>query len=102
MKPNIHSTITIAGHTLPLRFTIGLFAEAQERTGIPFFPLGVSEFWQNVFKGLVIVLAVIFDQMNQKMNSRVSASAKAPPAKTESTKQPQAAAGRFAAARHQA
>lgn len=46
MKTNIHSTIKIAGHELPLRFTIGLFAEAQERTGIKFFPLGSSEFWQ--------------------------------------------------------
>jgi len=32
--------------------------------------MGVSQFWQNVFKGLVIILAVVFDQMNQKMNTR--------------------------------
>ena len=46
MTPQIKQTIKVGGHTLPLRFTIGLFAEAQQRTGIPFFPLGASEFWQ--------------------------------------------------------
>ena len=45
MTPQIKSTIKIGGHSLPLRFTIGLFAEAERRTGIPFFPLGASEFW---------------------------------------------------------
>jgi len=37
--------------------------------------LGVSEFWQNVIKGAVIILAVIFDQMQQKMNTRAAVSA---------------------------
>jgi len=36
--------------------------------------LGVSEFWQNVIKGTVIILAVIFDQMQQSMNVKVAVS----------------------------
>ncbi len=32
--------------------------------------LGVSEFWQNVIKGLVIIAAVVFDQMQKKMNAK--------------------------------
>ncbi len=32
--------------------------------------LGVSEFWQTVIKGLVIVLAVVVDQLQQRLQSR--------------------------------
>ncbi len=32
--------------------------------------LGVSEFWQNVIKGLVIIAAVVFDQIQKKMNAK--------------------------------
>lgn len=34
--------------------------------------LGVSEFWQNVIKGLVILSAVILDQTQQRINARSS------------------------------
>jgi ribose/xylose/arabinose/galactoside ABC-type transport system permease subunit len=34
--------------------------------------LGVSEFWQNVIKGLVILAAVILDQTQQRINARSS------------------------------
>jgi len=36
--------------------------------------MGVSEFWQNVIRGVVIVAAVIFDQMQQQMKARSSVS----------------------------
>jgi ribose/xylose/arabinose/galactoside ABC-type transport system permease subunit len=52
------------GGTIIGAFVIGVLSD-----GLVMY--GVSEFWQNVFKGLVIILAVIFDQMNQKMNSRM-------------------------------
>ena len=32
--------------------------------------LGVSEFWQTVIKGVVIVLAVVVDQLQQRLQSR--------------------------------
>jgi erythritol transport system permease protein len=35
--------------------------------------MGVSEFWQIVIKGLVIVLAVVLDQMQQKYSRRAAA-----------------------------
>jgi len=35
--------------------------------------LGVSEFWQIVIKGLVIVLAVVLDQMQQQYARRAAA-----------------------------
>jgi erythritol transport system permease protein len=56
------------GGTIIGAFVIGVLSDG-------LVMLGVSEFWQNVFKGLVIILAVIFDQMNQKMNSRAAAPA---------------------------
>ena len=34
--------------------------------------LGVSEFWQNVIKGLVIIAAVVFDQIQKRMNAKAS------------------------------
>ena len=36
----------------------------------PLILLGVSEFWQTVIKGVVIVLAVVVDQLQQRMQSR--------------------------------
>ncbi len=38
--------------------------------------LGVSEFWQTVIKGLVIILAVILDQMQQRYSNRAAAAAR--------------------------
>ena len=32
--------------------------------------LGVSEFWQNVIKGIVIIAAVVFDQIQKRMNAK--------------------------------
>jgi len=57
--------IGTVGGTIIGAFVIGVLSDG-------LVMLGVSEFWQNVFKGLVIILAVIFDQMNQKMNTKVS------------------------------
>ncbi len=34
--------------------------------------LGVSEFWQNVIKGIVIIAAVVFDQIQKRMNAKAS------------------------------
>ncbi|MDP3178041.1 MAG: ABC transporter permease [Spirochaetaceae bacterium] len=34
--------------------------------------MNISEFWQNVFKGVVIILAIVLDQANQRMNARMS------------------------------
>jgi erythritol transport system permease protein len=34
--------------------------------------LGVSEFWQMVIKGLVIVTAVVIDQFQQRLQSKVT------------------------------
>ncbi len=34
--------------------------------------LGVSSFWQQVIKGLVIVLALIFDQLQQRAERRLA------------------------------
>jgi ribose/xylose/arabinose/galactoside ABC-type transport system permease subunit len=55
--------IGTVGGTIIGAFVIGVLSD-----GLVMY--GVSEFWQIVFKGLVIILAVIFDQMNQKMNAR--------------------------------
>jgi erythritol transport system permease protein len=35
--------------------------------------LGVSQFWQMVIKGMVIVLAVILDQLQQRYSRRAAA-----------------------------
>lgn len=53
------------GGTIIGAFVIGVLSDG-------LVMLGVSEFWQNVFKGLVIILAVVFDQLNQRMNTRIS------------------------------
>ena len=34
--------------------------------------LGVSDFWQTVIKGLVIVAAVIIDQLQQRLQERAA------------------------------
>jgi ribose/xylose/arabinose/galactoside ABC-type transport system permease subunit len=51
------------GGTIIGSFVIGVLSDG-------LVMMGVSEFWQNVFKGLVIILAVVLDQANQKMNRR--------------------------------
>jgi ribose/xylose/arabinose/galactoside ABC-type transport system permease subunit len=61
--------IGTVGGTIIGAFVIGVLSDG-------LVMLGVSEFWQNVFKGVVIILAVIFDQMNQKMNTRVQVTKK--------------------------
>jgi erythritol transport system permease protein len=54
------------GGTLIGAFVIGVLADG-------LILLGVSEFWQIVIKGLVIVLAVILDQMQQQYTRRAAA-----------------------------
>ena len=46
-------------------FVIGVLADG-------LILLGVSEFWQIVIKGLVIVVAVVLDQMQQKYSRRTA------------------------------
>ncbi len=53
------------GGTIIGSFVIGVLSDG-------LVMMGVSEFWQNVFKGLVIILAVVFDQANQRMNLRIT------------------------------
>jgi erythritol transport system permease protein len=54
------------GGTIIGAFVIGVLADG-------LILLGVSEFWQIVIKGLVIVLAVILDQMQQRYTRRAAA-----------------------------
>ena len=54
------------GGTIIGAFVIGVLADG-------LILLGVSEFWQIVIKGFVIVLAVVLDQMQQKYSRRVTA-----------------------------
>lgn len=54
------------GGTLIGAFVIGVLADG-------LVLLGVSEFWQIVIKGLVIVLAVILDQLQQQYSRRAAA-----------------------------
>jgi erythritol transport system permease protein len=54
------------GGTIIGAFVIGVLADG-------LILLGVSEFWQIVIKGLVIVLAVILDQMQQQYMRRAAA-----------------------------
>ncbi|NTW03454.1 MAG: ABC transporter permease [Oscillochloris sp.] len=51
------------GGTIIGAFVIGVLSDG-------LILLGVSEFWQIVIKGLVIVLAVMIDQLQQKLRSR--------------------------------
>jgi len=55
------------GGTIIGAFVIGVLADG-------LILLGVSEFWQIVIKGLVIVVAVVLDQMQQKYARRAAAS----------------------------
>lgn len=55
------------GGTIIGAFVIGVLADG-------LILLGVSEFWQIVIKGFVIVFAVILDQMQQRYSLRASAS----------------------------
>lgn len=54
------------GGTIIGAFVIGVLADG-------LILLGVSEFWQIVIKGLVIVLAVILDQLQQQYSRRTNA-----------------------------
>ena len=54
------------GGTLIGAFVIGVLADG-------LILLGVSEFWQTVIKGMVIVLAVILDQAQQAYSRRAAA-----------------------------
>jgi erythritol transport system permease protein len=51
------------GGTIIGAFVIGVLSDG-------LILLGVSEFWQTVIKGVVIVLAVIVDQLQQRLQSR--------------------------------
>jgi erythritol transport system permease protein len=51
------------GGTIIGAFVIGVLSDG-------LILLGVSEFWQTVIKGVVIVLAVVVDQLQQRMQSR--------------------------------
>jgi ribose/xylose/arabinose/galactoside ABC-type transport system permease subunit len=53
------------GGTIIGAFVIGVLSDG-------LVMLGVSEFWQNVIKGLVILAAVILDQTQQRINARSS------------------------------
>ncbi|MBN2628649.1 MAG: ABC transporter permease [Spirochaetales bacterium] len=55
--------IGTVGGTIIGAFVIGVLSDG-------LVMLGVSEFWQNVIKGLVILAAVILDQTQQSMNAR--------------------------------
>ncbi len=57
------------GGTLIGAFIIGVLADG-------LILLGVSEFWQTVIKGMVIVLAVILDQSQQAYSRRAAAAAR--------------------------
>ena len=54
------------GGTIIGAFVIGVLADG-------LILMGVSEFWQIVIKGLVIVLAVVLDQMQQRYSRRTAA-----------------------------
>jgi erythritol transport system permease protein len=57
------------GGTIIGAFVIGVLADG-------LILLGVSEFWQIVIKGMVIVLAVILDQMQQHYMRRAAAASR--------------------------
>jgi erythritol transport system permease protein len=54
------------GGTIIGAFVIGVLSDG-------LILLGVSEFWQTVIKGVVIILAVVVDQMQQRLQSRAVA-----------------------------
>jgi ribose/xylose/arabinose/galactoside ABC-type transport system permease subunit len=51
------------GGTIIGAFVIGVLSDG-------LVMMGVSQFWQNVFKGVVIILAVVLDQANQRLSRR--------------------------------
>jgi erythritol transport system permease protein len=53
------------GGTLIGAFVIGVLNDGMVM-------MGVSSFWQNVIKGAVIVLAVIIDQVQARMQERIA------------------------------
>jgi len=53
-----------------MAFVIGVLSDG-------FVMMGVSLFWQNVIKGLVIIAAVVIDQAQQKLQARVAVQAQA-------------------------
>ena len=53
------------GGTIIGAFTIGVLGDGLVR-------MGVSSFWQQVIKGLVIVFAVIIDQVQARMQDRIA------------------------------
>ncbi|MCK3658207.1 sugar ABC transporter permease [Pasteurellaceae bacterium Pebbles2] len=53
------------GGTLIGAFVIGILADG-------LVMMGVSEFWQMVIKGIVIIIAVVIDQMQNKLQYKVS------------------------------
>jgi len=55
---------TILG-TLVGAFVIGFLADG-------LIMMGVSEFWQMVIKGIVIIIAVIIDQMQNRMQQKAA------------------------------
>lgn len=57
------------GGTIAGAFVIGVLADG-------LILMGVSEFWQIVIKGLVIVLAVVLDQMQQRYMRRAAAASR--------------------------
>jgi erythritol transport system permease protein len=57
------------GGTIIGAFVIGVLADG-------LILMGVSEFWQIVIKGMVIVLAVILDQMQQEYSRRAAAASR--------------------------
>ncbi len=57
--------IGTVGGTIIGAFVIGVLADG-------LVMMGVSEFWQNVIKGVVIIAAVIFDQLQQRMKSKAA------------------------------
>jgi erythritol transport system permease protein len=52
------------GGTVIGAFVIGILSDG-------LVMMGVSEFWQTVIKGLVIIAAVVIDQAQQKLQARV-------------------------------
>ena len=57
------------GGTIVGAFVIGVISDGMVMCG-------VSEFWQMIIKGLVIVLAVIIDQFQRKMEEKMALQAR--------------------------
>jgi len=62
---------SLAGGRGPILGTlIGAFAIGFLADGL--IMMGVSEFWQMVIKGIVIIIAVIIDQMQNRMQQKAA------------------------------